>query len=438
VPPLAAIVIDTSKASLEFPVSLLEEGEMGILPSYGEVVKGLSWLLEKIKEGITISQQKAMTTAREDPNLYKFLEYLYGAQLGDHILIDGDFTFPTAIFPAGQQQRYNLESILGTLDLDSEEKIDSEFETYGKPHIRALERDLGHFWNGDTYRMQRFTYDGHLRLDCALGKYYEAVKSQDIFGVELLLQFHRHRPHPEHFETFRDLLALRRRAHDLRDPFCKPSGVSAAISVDTMVLFADKETFKVLLWQRSIDVAVYPNNLQVIPAGMFAPVTGNFKEEYSVKHNVYREFLEEALSLKEVLRAEGFLAHDYFYDDPNLQYLQKLEDEGSAQFYLTGVSVDLLNLRPGICVLLLIKDPDWIVNQSHGKKVRKWQLKKISFNYEFKNKDELTRNKCGPLDVDMTKDIVFPQYCKPKLVCPSTAAALRLGVATAREELGLA
>lgn len=40
--------------------------------------------------------------------------------------------------------------------------------------------------------------------------------------------------------------------------------------------------------------------------------------------------------------------------------IQRLRAESSATLYYTGVSLNLLTLRPEICLLLLIEDPDWL------------------------------------------------------------------------------
>jgi len=182
-----------------------------------------------------------------------------------------------------------------------------------------------------------------------------------------------------------------------------------------------------------------PNLIHVIPSFMFEPAVWWYEEEYSVRHNIYREYLEEVLGRKDVERPKGEYGFDFFYEDPNLKYLQHLEKKDKAKFYFTGIDIDLLNLRPEICTLLLIKDPSWIINQRRGKKVGHYQLKPMRINWEFKMGDDTKGTTLeGKGSVDLTENLVIPDnFFKPENFTPAGAAALKLGIEVAREELGL-
>ncbi len=41
-----------------------------------------------------------------------------------------------------------------------------------------------------------------------------------------------------------------------------------------------------------------------------------------------------------------------------------IDEEKTAELHFTGVAINLLNLRPEICTLLLIKTDDWIKNHN--------------------------------------------------------------------------
>jgi hypothetical protein len=405
------------------------------IPSYSELVKSINWLLKQYSDKRWEYIQKKHSAARENQNWYKFLDFLYSRKLDGNLLRHKDYIFPVAIFHAAKPQRYDIESVLGNLDLQMKENVDPEFQKIGQVHIKQLQTADKKLWNGTTYRMVKFERDGRLNLDCALGTYFAAVSSQDIFESELLLNFAKINPSPQSFEEFSKKIVLRNHLHSLGDPFSKPVGMSSALSIDTAIIFAEESTFKVFLWERSEDVAVYPNLLQIIPSAMFQPAVNDFRREYSIKHNVYREYLEELFGLEEADRSKGNYAWNHFYDNPNLKYLKQLEEKGNASFYLTGVSVNLLQMRVGVCLLLLIKDGDWIVNHSTGGKVGELQLSKVSFNYEYKNTDELDITRFGALSLDLTKKIILPDYFKPQHFCPSAAATLKLAVDVAREEM---
>ena len=115
---------------------------------------------------------------------------------------------------------------------------------------------------------------------------------------------------------------------------------------------------------------------------------------------------------------------------------QDLEKKKKARFYFTGVAINLLNLRPEICTLLLIKDPNWIKNHGRAKKVNGYQLTKLNFNWEYKSGDRSTNISEGKGRIDLTADLVMPDNFKPEKFVPPAVAALKLGVDVAREELG--
>src|SRR5262249_18800431 len=109
--------------------------------------------------------------------------------------------------------------------------------------------------------------------------------------------------------------------------------------------------------KRSENVAVHAGLIHVIPSFMFQPATPTIGREYSLQHNIFREYLEELFDRPDP--AHGETDPDYFLQDPLLLELRELLKTGQAEWYFTGVAVNLLNLRPDICTLLLIKDHSW-------------------------------------------------------------------------------
>ena len=91
---------------------------------------------------------------------------------------------------------------------------------------------------------------------------------------------------------------------------------------------------------------------------MFGPTNQHVFDarEWSVKHEIMREVLEELFNLPEQRQADRW---DYFYEHPALRLLLQLLEAGAAQLLATGVIVNLLTLRPEIGTLLLIHDPAW-------------------------------------------------------------------------------
>lgn len=415
-------------AAIPFPIPSPKE-----IKDYIEWLR--SWVRKERYEGMVAKQLEG----RNNPSLYRYLNWLYGYH---DILKHGGLMFPAAIFPAPKEQRYSVESVLGVTKggpkFESTDRIAQEFEEAGKDYVKKLEESTEKRWDSTTYRMTKFEFGQRLKVTCALGSYYDALKSCDMLELELLTKLGKKALQPEDYQAFTEKLVLRNVAHSKGNVFCEGAERSVAIAVSTLIIFIENGTFKALIRERSKKVAVHQNLVHVIPSAMFQPVVACYEDEYSVKHNIYREYLEEVLGRKDVERPQGEYAFDFFYEDPNLRYLKDLESRGGARFYFTGVAVNLLNLRPEICTLLTIKDPDWIVNQRRGRRVSGHRLSVIRINWEFKNADELRGAKFDRAALDLTDRLTMPENLfRPENFVPPGAAALKLGIEVAREELGV-
>lgn len=86
------------------------------------------------------------------------------------------------------------------------------------------------------------------------------------------------------------------------------------LSISTLIVFNDSKTYRALLRTRSGKTAVHSDLYHVVPSFIFQPVSGYLKEEYSIRHNIFREYLEEVFSVPEAEHASGELTYDYFYD----------------------------------------------------------------------------------------------------------------------------
>ena len=60
-------------------------------------------------------------------------------------------------------------------------------------------------------------------------------------------------------------------------------------------------------------------------------------------------------------------------------FLKELLQAGKAQMFFTGVAVNLLNLRPEVCLLLHIEDGNWWKHHSQSPD----ELERFHFNWEF-------------------------------------------------------
>ena len=398
-----------------------------------DYIRSLSaWIIKKSDQQLSEMEYKA----RNERRLYDYLSSLYSDY---DVYNHNNMNFPFVLFPAPKSQRYDLESVLEPLDIEKEETINSELQQAGQEYLKKLLRSQKPPWDDPTYRLVKYNFDETLSISCALGGYFNMLKTCDVFEFEILTEFGKeYPPFPCDFNEFINRLKLRKYLHSLGDPIKDILGRSIAISISTLIIYAENETYKVLVRERSGEVAVHQNLLHIIPSFMFQPVVRCYKEEYSIRHNIYREYLEEIFGRRDLDRPSRELKHDFFYEDSNLKYLEKLENEGKAQFFFTGISINLLNLRPEIHTLLLIKDPQWIINQGRGNRVGNLQLDVIRINWEFKHGDDLRGAKFErTASIDLTESLLLPDLFKPENFVPVGAAGMKLGIDVAREELAL-
>jgi hypothetical protein len=198
------------------------------------------------------------------------------------------------------------------------------------------------------------------------------------------------------------------------------------MSISTLIVFDDGDTYQAFVRQRSGRTAAHSDLYHVIPSFMFQPMLGDVRREYSVRHNVFREYLEELFGVEEMRLSKGELALDWFYDHEELAYLRSLLDAGSAELLLTGFAVNMLNLRPEICTLLLIRDPNW-------------RRRRIAGNWEFETPQQMfdrRQDYIRPVDVNRGDDEIAAELARlPGTFVPPGAAAFWLGVDVARERI---
>ncbi len=333
-----------------------------------------------------------------------------------------DRRYPVILFRVPESQITKPESILGSL-ADEVVVPDRSLRQAGDEYLDDL-RTVGHslITNNGTYVLKAMNANEIVNLDCAHGTYFDALATCDLLEWELLSTLGKTKARS--VASVVNQLKWRSYVHYLsHEPTTCPIGRSAAIAVSTTILFRRTNDYAVLVQRRSDKgVAVHGDFLHVAPSFMFQPVVGEWTKEYSVVHNIYREYLEELFSVKEASVAPSVMAVDYFYGNPNLKFLRSLIDAGDAVLLLTGLAVNLLNLRPEICTLLHISSPKWYEKHSRGID----GLSRLQLNEEFQATD------LGAKPLGWVK-----KGCPlPEETVPPGAAAMYLAVTTA-EQMGL-
>ena len=134
--------------------------------------------------------------------------------------------------------------------------------------------------------------------------------------------------------------------------------------------------------------------------------------------------MEEVFGVADMEQSKGEISFDYFYGHERLVQLRSLLKSKDAELFLTGFAMNLLNLRPEICTLLVIKDKNWL-------------KQKIVANWEFLTPQqayEERKNVILPIDILRDNDEIASELSNiPGTFAPPGAAAFWLGVDLARK-----
>jgi hypothetical protein len=360
-----------------------------------------------------------------------------------------DGPFPVAIFPLAPHAESDPETILAQLVAGRTKPI------LEKRIIGAIQDRGSDIWNGDTFSLADLRLDSFGRaesMDAYLGSYFDMVCTASYLEYELLDALRQKGDRPFVLES----LPIRSRT---LSPYSTPSaclraggGIDAVIAISTLVVYLREGEYWILCDVRSKKVAEYGDLYHVIPSFIFQPVVAttrpNLKVEWSVKHNIYREYLEELFRVPEAEHAKGAVDPQYFYSHPNLRYLQNLLAAGVAELKGVAFIFNLLNHRPELCTLLLISDEAWYKDQrlisdgmwneeqrfSH--RSAPGDLRHLNINDEFMDHEHrsarahLESVTTLPLEEDKWAEIA-----RPWLMVPPGAPALILGAREACRRL---
>lgn len=290
------------------------------------------------------------------------LDSLYARQLaivanwyGDTLLYRrDDVTYPVVVFRASDAQVNDPDSVLAP-NVPSEVLTPERYVFRDAAYLDALLADGRHLYDGQAFVMTRLETNP-LRIHAALGTYYDMLMTCSALNDELRsYAASAHEPFEQSGLRWRALLHQQIAP---RAALTDGAGRCAALGVATAVIFNDGEQYRALVAKRSAHTGVGASMYHVLPAFMFEPVAADHTHEWSVRHQFYREYLEELFGLTDLhgAKAERF---DYFYDHPELVKLRAMLADGRATFTLNGVCINLLTLRPEISTTLLIHDPTW-------------------------------------------------------------------------------
>ncbi len=347
--------------------------------------------------------------------------------------------FPLGVLPLCPAGARDPERLTGALDPTREEPPRLWPEL-----VEALKRGGAPIWDCPTFSLTRLCRDrdGAVeKIEARIGSYFDMVASAGYLEYECLAALSRS---PESL-SLGDLPARRAALSRHRSSLeCLTSGggVDAALAISTLVVYAREGSPWMLLDVRSRRKTEHDEIHHVVPALYFQPVTGTSERglevEWSVRHNVFREYLEEIFGMPEVEHEPGSVAPDYFLRHPNLLLLKEMLEAGTAELRGVALVFDLLNHRPEICTLLLIRDPSWYERQRDASTAEREGLRPLAVDDRFLLEDSAPPRIHPETVVSLPMSHpAWARVARPWLMAPPGAGALILGCREAARRLGV-
>jgi TIR domain-containing protein len=366
----------------------------------------------------------------------EFLLELYGESA--LLTSDRGQVYPIAVVPSSAG---SPDDILG------EVVRDERTFPVSTPYLEFLEAEAArrekHLWNGRTFSLRSVNWGPTgPRVSCSVNRYYDAINTCDVLEAELrdaLLDASRANKRSSFMQLYATL-PLRHAVHDgatgvaaLESAWsCRRT--SAAIAVSTLLVVNTGPAYRYYVRRRSTSVAVHADLYHVVPSFMFQPTARLTDEhrEFSVTHNVLREFAEEVFSKHSRVGTESSVdPYDHFYSMPQVRSTRALLNNGGAELKVTGLALNLLNLRPEILTVLVIHNSDWF--EAHKGTIR---FCREEFSPAFLDDSDLPEFMAS---VDLADDSVLrvgAQFSPESCVAPGAACLIQgLPVARALVEL---
>ncbi len=329
---------------------------------------------------------RSLRDAVRHPLLLRYLGWKYGEE---RLLSRAGCVYAAVCYRAPQK---DVESVLGSLDaspaVGTSENAVSRLALLVDPRLT----------NGHIYVMRQFWPRPRLTMDCAPGRYFGMLDTCSAIEVELRAAICNGERQPA---TLDGKLRLRHAAHTAAggDPITSGVGRDAAIGLSMLVACRTGDGYRMRLAPRGNGgLGLGCGQLHVVPSGMFD--FADARRDYHIGAKLREEYAEELFGKA----------------DPALEYLDALLRTGDAQLFLTGVAMDLLNLRPEICTLLVIHTPEWFE-----------QARQARLNDEFLP-ETVTSGFHGWVRLASDQVMIQEAGLVPERMIPPGAAAFWMGV----------
>lgn len=362
---------------------------------------------------------------------------------------------PICVFPAPEAQWHDLEAALGTPPYDHQvpdrlerdrQRWPQRFDpdSWGRYQKEVARGETDKRWDGPTWAFDRMHIgpDGSVKIDCVPGRYYRSLATSEFLDQELMDAHKGQEDKPVSLADMKGRAWLHKETGDSRSVVLNGHHREAAVSVAATIMIARPDGgYEAWLTPRSKDVATHRFFNHVIPSGIFQPLeppgrimSRKFVDtEFSVRRTFDREFIEELYAAEE-FADPGPLVIPNPEDEPEID---RLNAEDQISLYYTGVSVNLLTLRPEICLLMLVTDPTWQARESkrakdslhHGGRPMRYGWEVVQHERDLPDNRALSRSLL--LDPTFQPVQTGAEDLRPHLLVPNAAAAIHLAIKVA-------
>lgn len=276
---------------------------------------------------------------------YRHLIAMLHRRYGDVMLRHDNDIYPVTVIRPEEDRK--LDDLLADVPPDGFPEI--KYTAYDQGHLSQIKATRATF-NGVCYCLDRVLINP-LKLRARLGHYWPMLATCDALD-------HESRKYAEGYINTTPLRDALHRKHPVADLLRTGVGREAVLGGAVLTVFFHDGHYRLIVAQRASHLAVGAGLYHVAPAFIFQPLNRQAapEEEWSLRYQLLREFGEELFGLEEATAESGRAA---VMAQPPVAELNTMLEDGRAEVHLTGIAVNLLSLRPEICALLVIHDPDW-------------------------------------------------------------------------------
>ena len=284
--------------------------------------------------------------------IVSFLSWLYGEEAllkGPHRTI-----YPVTVRPFMSS---DIEDILWELIPD-----DRRFPRTSDV-LERMKRENRHLWNGRTYILREVidkkSFPG---LRCSPGCYFDTINTCAVLVEELNCLVSTPGSNNSDFPRVYKNMPGRQRIHpglmkqDALGDVWSGKGRSAAIGISCLFVINDGASYRYCMHRRSTGVADDAGLYHIVPSMIFQPISRDEQDDFNITRCILRELGEELFSHDEIY-GPGDKAPVKEYSE--MVSLRQLLQTAEAELVITGLAVDLLNLRPEILSVLIVHQEEW-------------------------------------------------------------------------------